>query len=171
MEKGAVAVRLRESSLLRKLLVSTSVAITVLFAVTGWIVQDRASRLTTLSLEVEVQNGFRAYDALWRARAEMLSSISLILSRMPDVRAAFSTGDAATIRDSAGEIWGPLAREDAVFLVCDPSGGVIASLGRGPKTVATELPLVRSAAARFPRQSAGFQILGGTLFQLSLIHI
>ncbi len=165
MEKGASAVLFRGSSLLRKLLLSTSLAITVLFAVTGWIVQDRASRLTTLSLEVEVQNGFRAYDALWRARAEMLSSISLILSRMPDVRAAFSTGDAATIRDSAGEIWSPLAREDAIFLVCDPRGEVIASLGRVPKPAAKELPLVRSAAARFPAQSTGFQVLGGKLFQ------
>lgn len=156
---------LRGDSLLGKLLLSTSLAITVLFAITGWIVQNRASRLTSLSLEEEVQDGFLAYDALWRVRAEMLSSISLILSRMPDVRAAFSTGDAATIRDSAGEIWSPLAREDATFLVCGPRGDVIASLGKDAHLPAKELPFVRSAAARFPSQSSGFQVLGGTLFQ------
>lgn len=153
-------------SLLSKLLLSTSFAITILFAVTGWIVQDRATRLTALSLEDEVQTGFRAYVSLWRARAEMLSSISQILSRMSDVRAAFSTGDAATIRDTAGEIWTRLAREDAIFLVCDPQGGVIASLGRAPSPPLRALPFVRAAARRFPTQSSGFQLLGGTLFQI-----
>lgn len=152
-------------SLLGKLLLSTSLAVTVLFAVTGWIVQDRASRLTALSLEEEVQTGFRAYDALWRARAEMLSTISHVLSRMPDVRAAFSTGDAATIADTAGEIWSRMAREDAMFLVCDPQGAVIASLGRAPRPALKDLPFVRSAAQRFPVQSSGFLMLGGTLFQ------
>jgi signal transduction histidine kinase len=152
-------------SLLGKLLFSTSVAITILFAITAWIVQQRASLLTRLSLEEEIQTGFRAYDALWRARADTLSSISRILSRMPDVRAAFSTGDAATIRDSAGEIWSTLSREDAIFLVCDPRGGVIASLGPDIGTESRELPFVVSAGRRFPGQSAGFQLLGGRLFQ------
>lgn len=153
-------------SLLAKLLLSTSLAITVLFAITGWIVQDRASRLTALSLEEEVQTGLQAYDALWRARAEMLSSISQILSGMSDVRAAFSTGDAATIRDTASDIWTRLAREDAIFLVCDPRGGVIASLGRAPAPPLRSLPFVTAAARRFPTQSSGFQTLGGTLFQV-----
>ncbi|MBI4892903.1 MAG: HAMP domain-containing protein [Acidobacteria bacterium] len=152
-------------SLPAKLLITTSLVITALFAVTGWIVQDRSSRLTALSLEEEVQNGFRAYDSLWRAREEMLSSISLILSRMPDVRAAFSTGDAATIRDTAGEIWSRMAREDAIFLVSDPRGAVIASLGRTPDRALKDLPFVRGAARRFPKQSSGFLMLGGTLYQ------
>jgi signal transduction histidine kinase len=155
----------RRGSLLAKLLISTSVGITAVFAVTGWIVQDRASRLTALSLEEEVQSGLRAYEALWRARSEMLTSISLILSRMPDVRAAFSTGDEATIRDTAQEIWQPLAREDAVFLVCAPDGKVIASLSRVSPGLATTLGFVSNAAARFPEQQVGFEVLGGTLFQ------
>jgi len=158
-------------SLLGKILISTSLAITLLFAVTGWIVQDHATRLTTLSLEEEVQTGFRAYEALWRARAELLSSVSQILSRMPDVRAAFSTRDAATIRDTAGEIWSRLGREDAVFLVCDPRGNLIASLGRVPQPPLKELPLVRTAAARFPRQSSGFIMLGGTLYQVAVTPV
>lgn len=165
MKSGLLRNPLAGVSLRGKLLISTSVAVTALFAVTGWIVQDRASRLTALSLEEEVQTGFRAYDALWRAREEMLSSISQILSRMPDVRAAFSTGDAATIRDTAGEIWSRVAREDAIFLVCDPGGKVIASLGRGAGLTLRELPFVQSAGRRFPTQSSGFLMLDKTLYQ------
>ena len=52
-----------------------------------------------------------------------------VVSRMSDVRAAFSTGDAATIRDTAKELWDKISREDAIFLVTDPRGKVIASLG------------------------------------------
>lgn len=156
----------RHASLLGKLLISTSIAITAVFAVTAWIVQDRAGKLTRLSLEEEVQSGFRAYDALWRARAEMLSSISLILSRMPDVRAAFSTGDAATIRDSAQEIWRPLAREDALFVVCSPAGDVIASLGRSSQDLPATLPFVKQSSPGFPEQRDGFELLGKGLFQI-----
>ena len=57
------------------------------------------------SLEEEVQASFHAYASLWKARTELLSRVSLIMAGMPDVRAAFSTGDEATIRDSAGELW------------------------------------------------------------------
>ena len=82
--------RLYRVSLLRKILLSTSIALTALFAVTGWIVQDNAIRTTSLSLEEEVRASFQAYDSLWRARAQMLASVSLVLSRMSDVRAAFA---------------------------------------------------------------------------------
>src|SRR5690242_12800123 len=97
--------RLSPVSLLWKILFSTSIAITAVFAVTGFIVQNHAVRLVSLGLEEEMRTSFEAYQSLWRARAELLSSVSLVLSRMPDVRAAFGTGDRATIRDTAGEIW------------------------------------------------------------------
>ena len=51
---------------------------------------------------------------------------------MSDVRAAFSTGDEATIRDTAGELWSRISEENAIFLVTDPRGRVIASLGGQP---------------------------------------
>ena len=59
-------------SLLWKILLSTSVAITVLFAATGWIVEKNALNTTSRSLEDEVQASFRAYQSLWKARADRL---------------------------------------------------------------------------------------------------
>src|SRR5579864_7774454 len=94
----------RPVSLLWKILFSTSIAITALFALTGWIVQEQGARIASLGLELEVRGSLHAYDALWNSRADQLANISLVLSRMPDVRAAFSTGDTATIRDTAGEV-------------------------------------------------------------------
>src|SRR5947209_15746800 len=96
--------RLRFSrlSLQAQILLSTSIAITVLFAVTGWIVLSNTVQTTSKSLEDEVQTSFQAYESLWRSRADHLSSIGLILSGMSDVRAAFGTGDVATIQDTAG---------------------------------------------------------------------
>ena len=60
-------------SLLWKILLSTSIALTVLFAVMGWIVQDNATRAMSASVDEEVQASFRAYDSLWRSRAETLA--------------------------------------------------------------------------------------------------
>jgi signal transduction histidine kinase len=159
-------------SLLWKILLSTSIALTLLFAVTGWIVQDNAIRTTSLSLEEEVRVSFQAYDSLWRSRADMLASVSLVLSRMSDVRAAFSTGDEATIRDTAKELWDKISREDAIFLVADPRGKVIASLGGRPASALTEdLPVVREAAGGFPRQASGFLMSGGHLYQIAVTPV
>jgi signal transduction histidine kinase len=164
--------RLSRVSLLRKILLSTSIALTALFAVTGWIVQDNAIRTTSLSLEEEVRASFQAYDSLWRARAQMLASVSLVLSRMSDVRAAFGTGDEATIRDTAKELWDKISREDAIFLVTDPRGRVIASLGGRPDSPLSEdLPVVRDAAANFPRQATGFMMSGGRLYQIAVTPV
>jgi signal transduction histidine kinase len=154
-------------SLLWKTLLSTSIAITLLFAVTVWIVQQHVVQSTSESLEDEVRASFQAYESLWRAHADKLASISLILSTMSDVRAAFTTGDEATIRDTAAELWNRVSEDNAMFLVTDPNGGVITSLGGNPRIpMPHTMPLVQQAAASFPRQSQGFLTLGGRLYQV-----
>jgi signal transduction histidine kinase len=155
-----------------KTLLSTSAAITVLFAVTGWMVRANTFRLTAQSLHDEVRSSFQAYESLWRARSEMLAAISRVLSRMPDVRAAFSTGDSATIRDSAGEIWAAVSQENAIFLVTDPRGSVIASLGGEAGAAGIrDVPEVRTAAQHFPNQATGFMVEGGRLFQVAITPV
>jgi signal transduction histidine kinase len=154
-------------SLLWKTLLSTSIAITLLFAVTVWIVQHHVVQSTSESLEDEVRASFRSYESLWRAHADKLASISLILSTMSDVRAAFTTGDKATIRDTAAELWKRVSEDNAIFLVTEPDGGVITSLGGDPRIpMPPSMPLVREASASFPRQSQGFLMLDGHLYQV-----
>ena len=97
--------RFSRLSLLTKILLSTTVAITILFAITGQIVLHNITRTMSDSLRQEVQDSFRAYTSLWTAKKNMLSSINRIMSDMPEVRAAFSTGDRATIQDTLGELW------------------------------------------------------------------
>src|SRR6266436_488676 len=163
---------LRRVSLLWKILLSTSVALTALFAVTGWIVQNHVISTTSLSLEEEVSSSFQAYESLWKSRAEMVGRVSLILSGMSDVRAAFSTGDQATIRDTAGELWAKISDENALFLVTDPKGSVIASLGGVPSSsLSRDLPVVRAAASQFPRQATGFMVHDGHLFQIAVTPV
>jgi hypothetical protein len=100
-----MTLRFPRLSLLWKILLSTSVAITAIFGATAIIVLDHASRSMSESAGQEVRASFRAYQSLWRARAERLASVSSILSAMSDVRAAFGTADEATIRDTAAEMW------------------------------------------------------------------
>ena len=135
-------------SLLPKALLVTSLAITVLFGVTGWLVQRYAVHTTSQGLEEEVRASLRAYESLWRSRADMLASVSLVISNMSDVRAAFSTRDQATIRDTAGELWAKISHDDAIFLVTDPQGTLVASLS-GESRI-PELSIVRAAADSFP---------------------
>ncbi len=168
----SLADRLSRVSLLWRILLSTSIAVTLLFGVTGWIVQDNATRATASSLDEEVRASFHAYDSLWRSRADMLRSVSLVLSRMSDVRASFSTGDAATIRDTAKELWDKISREDAIFLVTDPRGKVIASLGGvTDSALMGDLPLVLQASSQFPKQASGFYMSAGRLYQVAVTPV
>src|SRR5580765_5850747 len=153
--------KLHSVSLLWRILFSTSIAITLLFGVMGWLLQDQFVRIASATLETEVRASFRAYESLWRARGDQLASVSLILSRLPSVRAAFGTGDGATIRDSASEIWSQLSHPETLFLVCDPKGVVIAAVARpdGAGNVAqqmSQMSFVPAAARQFPKQARGF---------------
>jgi signal transduction histidine kinase len=168
-------------SLLGKIVFSTSIAITLLLAAAGWFVQDVTRTVLSDNLQREIQSSFRAYESIWQARAEMLRSVSLALSNMSDVRRAFQTNDRATIQDTAAEIWSRISQPDVprkngpqpvsssasegVFLVTDPHGEVIASLG-GALPGNGKFGVVRDASARFPDQSAGFSVEGGRLFEL-----
>jgi signal transduction histidine kinase len=164
--------RFSSLSLLWKILLSTSVALTALFAITGWIVQNHVIQTTEMSLEEEVRSSSQAYESLWKSRADNLGRVSLILSAMSDVRAAFSTGDQATIRDTAGELWAKISEQNALFLVTDPKGRVIASLGGVPTSpLGRDLPVVRAAYSQFPRQVAGFMEREGHLFQIAVTPV
>ena len=100
------------NSLLGKIVVSTSIAITLLLAVAGWFVRDVTRTVLSDNLRHEIQGSLRAYESLWQARAETLRSVSLALSNMSDVRRAFQTNDRATIQDTAAEIWSKVAGAD-----------------------------------------------------------
>src|SRR6266478_4355147 len=71
----AMRSRFSSLSLLWKILLSTSVAVTVLFAITGEIVLRNITKTMSDSLEEEVQESFHAYDSLWNSRAEALSTV------------------------------------------------------------------------------------------------
>ncbi len=151
-------------SLLWKILLSTALIITVVLAVTAWFVENQVVTAMTRDLEGEIRSGFESYESLWKARADHLRSISRVLSTMSDVRAAFQTSDRATIRDTAAEIWSKVSQSDAFFVVTDPAGGVIASLGGPGNTV--DMPIVRAASKRFPAQAEGFSVQNGQLYEL-----
>jgi signal transduction histidine kinase len=159
----------RQFPLLWKILLSTSIAITVLLALTGWFAERQTVSVLSQSLEAEIRISFRAYEALWESRTDTLRSVSLALSNMSDVRAAFSTNDRATIRDTAEEIWSKLSMSRAAFFVTDPAGGVIASLSGdkpgGDNMLGGSTAVVRAAAPKFPRQSDGFALEAGRLFE------
>ena len=161
--------RFARLSLLSKILLSTSVALTTLFAVTGWIVLSHVVSVTSKSVEEEAGASLESYESLWKSRADKLASVSLILSTMSDVRAAFGTGDLATIRDTANELWARVSDEGALFLVTDPKGRVMASLGGAPRSVLGQvLPAVAAAAPQFPNQAQGFLLREGALYQVVL---
>ena len=178
--------RFSRLSLLWKILLSTSVAVTVLFAITGEIVLGNINRTMTASLQDEVQRSFRAYTSLWESRARMLSAVSRIIADLPQVRLVLDTGDKATIQDTAGELWRKVSDSDAIFLVADARGTVLASLGGATSLARSQsLDMIQSALSKFPNyienhneaaslQASGFFFQDGDpceLYQVSLTPV
>ena len=158
------------SSLLWKILISTSIAVTAVFAVTGWMVQRYAASVSQHSLEEEIRTSLQAYESVWSARVRNLTAISRIMSSMSDVRAAFMTRDRATIRDTAEQLWSQVSEEDARFLVLDPTGEIIASLGGSPEFSMSE-NLMQAARLRFPAQVWGYMRRGTRLYFVVLTPV
>ena len=159
-------------SLLWKILIPTSLVMTIAFAVTGWLVERSVVTTTYASVEQEAKASFQAYESLWGARANLLASVSQILSTMSDVRSVFGTRDQATIRDTAGELWSKISPENAFFLVADAQGTVFASLGAPATFVPNDdLPMVRVARVHFPKQASGFLLKADQLFQVVITPV
>jgi signal transduction histidine kinase len=160
----------RGSSLLWRILLSTSLAVTVVFALTGWMVQRYTTAVSQHSLEEEIRTSLQAYESLWSAKVRNLTEISRVMSSMSDVRAAFMTGDQATIRDTAEQLWSRVSDEDASFLVLDPDGRVIASLGGRPE-FSVNVNLIRAARLKFPKQVFGYAVRQTHLYYVVLTPV
>ena len=111
-----------------------------------------------------MQSSLRAYESLWRSRAEMLRTVSLVLSTMSDVRAAFSTGDQATIRDTAGEIW-PRSRSTQRDVSGDRSARQRDRVAGWARARQPEYPRCGTPPP-FPEQTSGFVLQDGRLYQM-----
>ena len=161
-----------DSPLLTKIMLSTSVAITVLFAITGQIVLRHITGSVSDSLEEEVQSSFHSYVSLWNARAELLSAVSRMMASMPDVRLAFGTRDQATIRDTASELWSRISASDAIFLVTDPArqSDRVAER-RGPLAFAKQLDFVQQAPRHVSRAILRLLSWKGELYHLSVTPV
>jgi signal transduction histidine kinase len=159
-------------SLRWKIWLSVFGLVTALFGVAGWLLQRHAVETATRTLEEEVHAGLQAYESVLRARQEMIGSTALLLSSLPNVRAAFGTGDPATIRDSAAEFGtylSPALKESSFFVVADPRGATIAVLSGSPKM--NRWPVEAAVLPTAPRQVAGYHVLNGELCRLILTPV
>ncbi len=163
--------RMRRVSLLWRVLLATSIAATLLFAGTAWLAIQSAIHVTEQSVDAEIHSSLGEYEFLWRTRAESLAKISVLMSTMSDVRAAFQTGDGATIRDTAADLWARVSQEDAVFLVFDPRGRELASLGGRLRDSGRIPEILPAAMKRFPKQAAGFLGVGNRLYYMLLTPV
>src|ERR1700689_466326 len=65
-----------------------------------------------------------------------------------------------------------ISEENALFLVADPQGRLMASLGGAPESAAWhELAVVPEAARRFPHQASGFMLKDGRLYQVAVTPV
>lgn len=155
-----------------RVFLATSITVTILFAVAGWGLQRYALSVADQSVRQEIRGSIQAYDAVWKARTQVLSATSALMSVMSDVRKTLQTRDQRTIRDFfAQDLWSRVSDPSAVFLVLGGDGTLICALGKnGDQLSAAEIPL-QQVASRFPQQLAGYLREGSRLFYIVLTPV
>src|SRR5580700_7135241 len=135
-------------SLLVKILLSTSGAVTLLFGITLLVVLGNINRSLSASLKEkeEVRASFQAYESVWQARQELPRSVSRIVSEMKEAPSAIGT-DKAAIEVSSRELWAKVSRTDPILPIADPNGKLLASLGGVTSLSPTQSLEIVSAAA------------------------
>jgi signal transduction histidine kinase len=154
-----------------RIFVATSITVTILFAAAGWGLQQYAISVADDNVRAEIQASIQAYEAVWKARTEVLSKTSALMAGMSDVRSAFSTRDPKTIRDSAQELWSRVSDSSAIFLVLDAEGHLISSLGKDSNDLPVSAIPLRQAEWQFPRQLAGYIRNNDKLFYVVLTPV
>lgn len=154
-----------------RVFLATSITITVLFAAAGWGLQQYAISQSDENMRAEIQASVQAYEAVWKARTELLSATSRLMSGMSDVRAAFLTRDPQTIRDSAQDLWSRVSDSSALFFVLDAEGHMVSSLGKDSRDLPVSAIPFQQAAARFPHQLAGYVRHDAKLFYVVLTPV
>lgn len=146
-------------SLLWKIWLSTSVALTMLFVLTGLYLQRTVQHSATASLLDEARASSQAYDAVLEARAETLRSLAAVLSAMPEPAAGW-------LKQIGGQL------EPSTFVeVAEPEGPRRAILLGDEETVPGTAALTASATRAFPRPSSGFYVHRGTLYQVAITPV
>lgn len=154
-----------------RVFVATSITITLLFVLAGWLLQNYAVVVADQSVRAEIRASIQAYEALWKARTQVLSAATALMSAMSDVRAAFMTRDERTIHDSVGELWSRISPESAAFIVLDPEGQVITSLGDQRHNFSLPQIPLKQVRASFPRQLAGYLLQDARLYYVVLTPV
>lgn len=154
-----------------RIFIATSITITVLFAAAGWGLQQYTISQSDENVRTEIQASVQAYEAVWKARTELLSATSRLMSGMSDVRAAFLTRDQQTIRDSAQDLWSRVSDSSALFFVLDAEGRLVSSLGKDSGDLPVSAIPFKQASGRFPRQLAGYERNGAKLFYVVLTPV
>jgi signal transduction histidine kinase len=150
---------------------ASSITITALFAVAGLYLERYSIAVADESVLAEMRASIHAYEAVWKTRTQVLSAATALMGAMSDVRAAFTTRDPQTIRDSAQELWSRVSESSAVFLVLDAEGRLISALGPGSMELNASAIPIRELAARFPQQLAGYVRQGTNLFYVVLTPV
>ena len=150
---------------------ATSITITLLFVLAGCVLQNYALSVADQSVRAQIRASMQAYEALWKARTQVLSAATALMGAMSDVRAAFMTRDERTIRDSAEELWSRISDQSAAFVVLDPEGQVITSLGASRNGFSLPPIPLQQVRAKFPRQLAGYLRENTRLFYVVLTPV
>jgi signal transduction histidine kinase len=154
-------------SLLWKIWLSTSVALTAVFALTGYFLQMSMQETAANSVRQEVQASSKAYEALWQARTEMLESLAALLS------ATAATGKTLESRDpEAGKtllvLWDRATAdlEGRSFLILtNPFGRPVISSFPDSAPV-DPAALLSKMGDRFPEPAAGYFVQNSVLHQV-----
>jgi signal transduction histidine kinase len=166
----AARFRLRDRLFLASALLSTAILL-----IAAWVINNQVVRQARQHVLAEIEDLLPVYDSVWEENARSLSTLGLTMANSQNVKIIFGDArarrDRETIKDMIAEFGGESGSQFDLALITDGAGNVTFADLRGQEApIVAEIAAAR-AVALSQRQSQGFAIFGGKLFQVSLTPV
>jgi signal transduction histidine kinase len=166
----AARFRLRDRLFLASALLSTAILL-----IAAWVINNQVVRQARQHVLAEIEDLLPVYDSVWEENARSLSTLGLTMANSQNVKIIFgderARRDRETIKDMIADFGGESGSQVDLALITDGAGNVtFADLRGNEAPVVAEIAAAR-AVALSQRQSQGFAIFGGKLFQVSLTPV
>lgn len=162
--------KLRDQLFLTSALLSTAILL-----IAAWVINNLVVRQARQQVQAEVEGLLPVYDAVWEENARSLATLGLTMANSPNVKIIFgdarASRDRETIREMIADFGGDLASRVDLVLITDGAGKITFTDMRGSDAPPVSELAAARAVADNQKQSQGFTIFGGKLFQLSLTPI
>ncbi|MBS1812509.1 MAG: HAMP domain-containing protein [Acidobacteria bacterium] len=165
----------RRPSLRTRLFVMSALLSTAILLIAAWVINVVVVRQARQQVQVEIETLLPIYNAVWEENARSLAAIGTTMANSPIAKVVFgnerAAQDKATIHEMVADLTSETTAQVDLVVITDGAGKVIFAERNGADYVLNEELQAARQTAHDQKQTPGFALFGGRLYQLILTPI